>query len=42
MAGARRFGKTEGECAMAEFDFTSLLENELKPALGVTEVGAGI
>ncbi len=25
---------------MAEFDFTSLLENELKPALGVTEVGA--
>ncbi len=40
MAGARRFGKTEGECAMAEFDFTSLLENELKPALGVTEVGA--
>lgn len=25
---------------MADFDFTSLLKNELKPALGVTEVGA--
>lgn len=25
---------------MAEFDFTALLESEIKPALGVTEVGA--
>lgn len=29
-----------GEAVMANFDFTSLLKGEIKPALGVTEVGA--